>query len=87
VIDLLLNSSDVPAQMKSAERKVQRLHTRIEKLDLELAIGNRFGLPDELVKSLFDDRAVTLVVNVYAVCDRRRMSIEDYAKANGPSPH
>lgn len=53
-----------PADSPSAEREVERFGARIEKLDLELAIGDRFCLPNELVEPLFDDCAVTLAVNI-----------------------
>jgi hypothetical protein len=59
----------------SGHRK--RLHGRIEKLDFEPAIGDRRGLPDELVEPRFDDSAVALAVDIYAMREGRRLSIEE----------
>ena len=42
----------------SAEREHKRLHTRIEKLDLELAISNVPRLPDQLIQPLVAHRAL-----------------------------
>ena len=44
----------------SAERESKSLHARIEKLDLELAIGDRPGLSDQLIQPLFGHGAVAL---------------------------
>jgi hypothetical protein len=48
----------------SAERECENLHTRTEKLDLELAIRDGFRLSDQLVQALFGRRADALFVNV-----------------------
>ena len=40
-----------------AEGEHKRLHARIEELDLEQAISNGFGLPDQLIPSLFGKQA------------------------------
>jgi hypothetical protein len=37
---------------RSAEREAISLHCRIEKLDLAQSIGDRLGLPDQLVQPL-----------------------------------
>jgi hypothetical protein len=45
----------------STERKGERSQAGIEELDLELAIGNRSRLSNQLIKALRGDRAVALV--------------------------
>lgn len=70
-----------------AKRKVESLYCRVEELDFELAIGSQFGLPDELVEPLFNDSAIALAVDVYAMCGGRRLTIEEHAIANGRSSH
>ena len=50
-----------------AEREREGLHAGIEKLDLEQPIGDRLGLPDQLIQALLGDRAVALVVDIDAV--------------------
>src|SRR5947207_9373084 len=69
----------------SAEGERKRLHARIEKLDLELAIGNVPRLPDQLIQPLFSSRAVALLVNVNAVSRARRLSIDEHAESHGRS--
>src|SRR5437016_2947861 len=64
----------------SSERKDISLHARIEKLDFEHSIGNRLGLPDELVEPLFGGRAVALLVDVSSVSIPRRAPIEEHAE-------
>ena len=44
----------------SAEGEHKGLYTRSEKLDLEQAISNGFGLPDQLIQSLFGKQAQCL---------------------------
>src|SRR5260370_9985322 len=65
-----------------AERERKRFHARIEKLDLELAIGDGFRLSDQLIQPLFGNRAVALVVHVDAVGSARRPSVDKHAKAH-----
>ena len=67
----------------SAEGESKGLHARIEKLDLEQAIGDGLGLADQLIQSLFADRTDALVVDVDAVRSARRLSIEAHAKPHG----
>jgi hypothetical protein len=64
----------------SAERERKSLHPRIEKLDLELSISDGLGLSDQLIQSLFGNRAVALLVNVYSMSTIRRLSIDEHAK-------
>src|SRR5437588_9770754 len=68
-----------------AERERERLHARIEKLDLELAISNVPRLADQLIQPLLDNRAVALVVNITSVSSARSLSIDEHAKAHGRS--
>src|ERR1700737_3442782 len=70
----------------STEGERKRLHARIEKLDLELAISDGPRLPDQLVQSLVAHRAAALLVNVTAVGPARRLPIDEHAKAHGRSP-
>ena len=51
----------------SAERERESLHARTQKLDFELAIGDRVLLPDQLVHPLFGHRAVARFIDVNAV--------------------
>ena len=56
---------------RSAERERKGLHSRSKKLDLELAIENGFGLPDQLIEALVGQCAVALRVNVGSVSRAR----------------
>src|SRR5262249_33705547 len=69
----------------SAKRERKNRHARTEKLDVELAIGDGRRLPDQLVQTLFGDRAVALFVNVKAVSRAWRLSIDTHAKPHGRS--
>src|SRR5712675_1443653 len=66
----------------SAKRERKNLHARIEKLDLELAIGDGFRLSDQLVQTLFGHRALALFVNVNSVSRAWRLSIDQHAKSH-----
>src|SRR5580693_3838287 len=74
-----------PLRPGSAECEVKSLQTRIKNLDLELSIHDRARLPDELVKPLFDNRAVALGVDIKSMSPIRRLSIDVYAKSHGSS--
>src|SRR5689334_24920626 len=67
----------------SAERERKRLHTRIEELDLELAINDGFRLADGGIQPLIGGRAAALGVNVISVRGARRLSIKAHAEAHG----
>src|SRR5215831_6844506 len=69
----------------SAERENENLHTRTEKLDLELAIGYRLRLSDQLVQPLLRHRAVALLVDVKPARVARRLSVDQHAKLHGRS--
>jgi hypothetical protein len=60
----------------SAERERERLHTGIKELDLELAIGDRSGLSNQLIQPLLDERSFTLVVDVTSMVCARRLPID-----------
>src|SRR5215211_7964599 len=69
----------------SAERERKSLHTRIEKLDLELSINDGLRLSDQLIQPLFANRAVALLVNVDPVSSARHLSADEHAKSHGRS--
>src|SRR5437867_2112132 len=75
----------VASAVGSAEREHKCLHARIEKLDLELSIGDGLRLSDQLIQPLFGNRAVALVVNVNSVTSARWLSIDEHAKSHGSS--
>src|SRR5207302_9719760 len=62
-----------------AEGKVEGLRARIEKLDGELAIGNRLRLPDQLVSPLLGHGAVAELIDIGAVRGSRRLAIDEHA--------
>ena len=69
-----------PLPLGSPEREDISLYAGVEEFDLEQSIRNGPGLPDELVKPLFRDRAVALLVDVGAVSIPRRAPIEQNAE-------
>src|SRR6185295_13954866 len=71
----------------SAEREHKSLHARIEKLDLELSIGDGLRLSDQLIQPLFGKRSVALGVHVSSVSSARRLSVDQHAKSHGSSSH
>src|ERR1700674_5869382 len=81
----ILSSSTILCR-GSTEGERKRLHARIEKLDLELAISDGPRLPDQLIQPLVAHRAAALLVNVNSMSRARRLSIEEHAKAHGRSP-
>src|ERR1700730_7312379 len=70
-----------------AECERKRLHTGIEKLDLELSIPDGFRLADQLIQPRFGTHAVALLVNVNSVNSARRLSIEEHAKSHRLVPN
>jgi hypothetical protein len=70
---------------ESAERECKGLQVRIEKLDLELSIGDGLRLPDQLVQALLRDCAVALLVDIASVDRTWRLSIDQHAKSHGDS--
>src|SRR5262245_56767852 len=64
----------------SAERKSVGLGAGLEKLDLELSLTDRAGLPDELVEPLLGHGAVALLVDVEAAAGAGGFSVDQHAK-------
>jgi hypothetical protein len=77
--------------LELAKGEVKSLHAGIEKLDLEKAIVDWFGLADELIHSLFDDRSVALSVDINSMGTDWGLSIEMHTKvprsARRSQPH
>jgi hypothetical protein len=59
-----------------AEREGERLHTGIEKLDFELAIGDWPRLSNQLIQPMLADGAGTSIVYVASMIRARRLSID-----------
>ena len=78
----LVNPGEV---FHSAERERERLHARIEELDLEQPVSDGVRLPDQLIQPLPGNRAVALVVDVGSMSSARRLSIDEDAKSDGRS--
>src|SRR4051812_18229235 len=70
----------------STEREGERFHPGIEKLDLELSVGDRSRLSNQLIQALLGDRAVTLLVDIAAMACARRSSVDEHSKGYRPSP-
>ena len=69
----------------SPERERERFDASIEKLDLELAVVNRPRLPNQLIQPLLGHPAITVVVDISAMCRARRLLIDEHAEAHGRS--
>jgi hypothetical protein len=70
----------------STEREGERFHAGFEKLDLELSVGDRSRLSNQLIQALLGDRAVTLRVDITSMACARRLSVDEYSKGHSPSP-
>src|SRR5262249_49633804 len=78
-----------------AEGDLERAHRRpcprLEEGDLERPVGDRPGLPDQLVEPLLGDRAVAQVVDVEPVRVAGRLTVdqdpERHGRAAGGRPH
>src|SRR5262245_61397618 len=68
---------------ESAECERKSLHTRIEKLNLELPVSDGLRLSDQLIQPLFGNLAGALIVNVNSVSGARRLSVNERAKSHG----
>src|SRR2546423_315379 len=77
----------LPEKLPSTERERECLHTRIEKLDLELSSNDGFGLPDQLIQPLLAHGAVTLSVDVESVRRAWRLTIDAHSESRGCSSH
>src|SRR5215469_18346979 len=64
------------------KRKIENGDPRLEELNLKPPIGDGTGLSDQLVHPWLGDGAIALVVNIGAVSDPRRPSIDE-----DPEPH
>src|SRR5205823_1716660 len=71
---------------QSAEGECKSLHTRIEKLDLELSIGDRPLLADQLIQPLVGHRAVALFVDIGSMRSTGWLSIDEHTKTHGSPP-
>jgi len=69
----------------SAKGERKSVHTRIEKLDLELSIHDGASLSDQLIHPGLGNRAVALFVYVNPVSRARRLPIDEHAKSHGRS--
>src|SRR5437867_5903944 len=69
----------------STKRERERFDARIEELDLELSLGDRPRLSNQLIQALLRDRAVALVVYITSMARARRLSVDKYSKRNGSS--
>src|SRR5262245_30689660 len=58
------------------------LDARIEKFDLDLAVGDGPDLPDQLMEARLGDRAVAGLVDVEPVRGARRLPVEEHAKSD-----
>src|SRR5205809_542148 len=61
----------------STKGERESLNARVEKLYLERAVGDRLWLPDKLVRPLFRNCAVALLVSVGSVSRARRLSVDE----------
>jgi hypothetical protein len=57
----------------------------IEKLDLELSIGDRSRFSNQLIQALLRDRAVTLGAYITSMACAWRLSIDEHSKRDGSS--
>src|SRR5438105_4363391 len=76
----------------SAERERERFDAGVEKLDLELAVADGAGLPDQLIEPLFSGCSVAIGVDVSSMSGARRLAVDEHAEADGlpsirPSHH
>ena len=69
----------------STERERKSLHPGIQKLDLELSIGDGLRLSDQLVQPLFGHRAFASHINVKSAIRDCWLPVYEYAKPDGRS--
>jgi hypothetical protein len=69
----------------SAEREGERLDGRIKKFDLELSIGDRLRLADQLIQPLLDNGAVAAGIYIGAMGRSRRCPSRETRKRTGLS--
>jgi hypothetical protein len=68
--------------LELAKREVKSFDTRIEKLNLKLAIDDGLRLTNQLVEPLLRNCAIALTVNVDPVRSAGRLSIDRYSEAH-----
>lgn len=61
-----------------------RVTAGVEERDLERALTDPTGLPNELVQTRFGDRPIAVLVGINSVGRARRLSVEKHAEAQGP---
>ena len=66
----------------SAEGEHEDLHARIEKLDLELAVGDGSRLSNQLIHPGLGDGPVALLVHIDAVRGTGRLSVDEHPEAH-----
>lgn len=66
----------------SSKGESKSLNARIEKLYLELSLGDGFWLPYQLKEPLFGNCPVTTFVNVESASDSRRLFVQNNAKSH-----
>ena len=64
--------------VRSSERKIERLHSPVGRLDLECAIGYPILFAYQLVTPLTIERAVSLRIGILTVRSTRRLSVDPY---------
>src|SRR5262245_53902907 len=67
----------------SSKREYEGLDARVEELDLEQAVADRRGLPDQLVHPLVVRAAVAALVDVDAASRPRRCAVQTHPEPRG----
>jgi hypothetical protein len=68
---------------RSAERKRERFHARIEELDLEHSVDDRPRLSNQLIQALFGRNATALFVDIATMSVSGRPAIEQDTESHG----
>src|SRR4051812_33231607 len=71
-----------PWRERSAEGEGERLHARVDELDLERAIGDRVRLSDQLIQALLRRYAIPLSVDVEPMGGARRLAVEQHTESH-----
>src|SRR5262245_38318441 len=71
----------------SSKREHEGLDARVEEVDLEQAVADRRGLPDQLVHPLVVRGAVAPLVDVDAASGPRRCAVDAHPEPHGRAPH
>src|SRR6478736_2400357 len=67
---------------KSTERERERLDAAVEELDLELAVGDRLTLSNELIQTLLGRGAGAMLVDVGPMRFGRQLAVEKNAEGH-----